>query len=212
MSLAVDFLSEFFARGETTQTDFARAAGMTPTNVTDLLKGDVAISGRNLDKLLRGLRTEKDRKDFLTAFLRDQIPADYADDITIQLQAHKTEGALEDPDDAGALEGQMILAFASLPSDLHRRRLVHFAQTLRGDAKLRDLFARTMAYLEEEKGSGLARETLSNRSSPRDAEAEEQRRVDAELRRAEAEQSLKPRSPRAPKRSAKDSAGAGAGG
>lgn len=160
MSLAVDFLREFFARRETSQTDFARAAGMTPTNVTDLLKGDVAISGRNLDKLLRGFRSEKDRRDFLTAYLRDQIPADYADDITIQLRAPAEGMVCEGGDERDTLDAQIMLGFAALPSDLFRRRLVNFVQHLRGDAQLRDLFARTVAYLEEEDGCGLDPDTL----------------------------------------------------
>lgn len=170
MSLATDFLAEVFARKDYNQSDFARACGMTPTNVTDLLKGDVAISGRNLTKLLRGLRTEKDRLDFLTAYLCDQVPADYADEISIRLTAPAAACGMvmESSDPANELEAQLILAFSALPSDLYRRRLLRLTQTLRKDADLRDLFARTMAYLEEQQGSGLSSDTLKSTLSPKE--------------------------------------------
>lgn len=151
MSLALDFLKEYLNRPSQTQTDFAMAAGMTPTNVSDLLKGDVAISDRNLAKLIRGLRSEKDRHDFLTAYLRDRVPSDYADIITVHLRPPVVEtGMVMEAGDDEPLDAQIIRAFASLPSDLYRRRVIRFLEHLKKDGSLRDLFTRLVAYLEEQ--------------------------------------------------------------
>jgi transcriptional regulator with XRE-family HTH domain len=150
MSLALDFLKEYLSRPSQTQGDFAQAAGMTPPNVSDLLKGDVMISDRNLSKILRGLRSEKDRHDFLAAYLRDRIPTDYAEIVSVHLKPPADQrGLVMETGEGEPLELQAMQAFASLPSDLYRRRVIRFLSHLKKDAGLRDLFTRTVAYLEE---------------------------------------------------------------
>lgn len=150
MSLALDFLKEYLSRPDQTQADFAVAAGMTPPNVSDLLKGDVLLSDRNLPKILRGLRSERDRHDFLAAYLRDRVPADYADVISVHLkQPAVTGGLLMEDGEGEPLDVQIVHAFAALPSDLYRRRVIRFLGHLKKDPGLRDLFTRTVFYLEE---------------------------------------------------------------
>ncbi len=197
MSLALDFLKEYLSRPGQTQTDFAMSAGMTPTNVTDLLKGDVAVSDRNLAKLIRGFRTEKDRHDFLTGYLRDRVPADYADVITVHLRSPEGRPGLvmEDPAE-DSLELQLTQAFAALPSDLYRRRVIRFLNHLKKDGSLRDLFTRTVAYLEEaDTGSPLAFPELTPGPSPLEiAEQETARRI-ASPKVAERSPAPRPSSP-----------------
>lgn len=148
MNLAHDYLREHLQGPDLTQADFAKAAGMTASNVSDLLKGDVSISDRNVGKLLRGFRTEKERHDFLVAYLRDQVPDDYSNSITILLKSELEPTGLAEAKEP-SIEVQLATAFAALPSDLYRRRLIRFLNHLKKDAALRDLFVRTVAYLEE---------------------------------------------------------------
>lgn len=149
MSLALDYLREWLQRSECNQADFAKACGMTGANVTDILNGDVTVSARNLAKLLRGLRSEPERLDFLSAYLRDQVPSDYSDEINIRLRVPNGPLGVMDAGDEEPLDLQMAQGFAALPSDLYRRRVVRFLNHLKKDSGLRDLFTRTVAYLEE---------------------------------------------------------------
>lgn len=150
MSLATDFLADYIERSEQTQTDFARAAGMTPTNITEILKGTVNVSGRNLANLLRGIRDDHERDAFLAAYLRDNIPTDMADRVQVHLTRHRTGEAVMEGDDRANLEAELVLAFATLPNETYRRRVVRFLQQLRRDAELRDLFRRTMEYVDDD--------------------------------------------------------------
>lgn len=149
MSLTTDFLADYLIRSEQSQADFARAAGMTQPNFSEILNGSVEVSARNIGKLIRGFREEHERDAFIAAYLRDQIPAENADRITVHLST--PTGVLEERPEADRMniEVEMIAAFDALPSDLYRRRVVKFLNKLRKDEELRDLFRRTMEYLEE---------------------------------------------------------------
>lgn len=160
MSLAIDFLRGYFSRPDApSQADFAKASGMTGANVTDLLNAQVGISGRNVSKLLRGLGNDPDRLAFLAAYLRDEVPSDFADAIHIGV---RTSGLEEPPEGEQSLQDDLLQAFAALPSDMHRRRTVKFLQHLRRDHGLRDLFARTCVYLEEADADARARTNSSD--------------------------------------------------
>lgn len=204
MSLALDFLKEYLSRSDVTQADYAKACGIDPSLFSQLKSGDVSVSSKNLPKLLRGLHTAKDRLDFLTSYLRDQVPNEYANMVAIQIgTGGESAWQVAESTDDSQLEPQALLAFAALPSRTYRLRIIRFLQTLRTDAKLRDLFGRTMAYLEEEQGCGLSQDSL--RASDPLPIAREQELVDKTLAR---EQSRKDRaarkSPRAPKQAARE--------
>lgn len=150
MSLAIDFLTDFLERTDQKQADFARTAGMTQPNLNDILKGHVEVSSRNLAKLLRGIRADYERDAFIAAYLRDQIPGDMADRVHVHLTRAKGEGmVMEEAEGADLLEANLAVAFAALPSDSYRKRVVRFLQQLRKDADLRDLFRRTMDYVDD---------------------------------------------------------------
>lgn len=146
-NLALDYLREHLANK--TQLAFAQAAGMTAQNIGDILRGDVAISDRNLPKLLRAFDEEAQRQEFLAAYLRDRVPNEYAD--VVQIVAR---GAAVRESTSADVTADLLEAFTALPSDLYRRRVVRLLQQLRRDDALRDLFVRTVAYLEEADTAG----------------------------------------------------------
>lgn len=150
MSLAIEFLSAHLEQVQTTQADYAKAAGIDPSLFTKLVQGEVTLSSKNVPKLLRGIRGEQARLEFLVKYLEDQIPADFNGEISVRLtKAGSPVSLAQEVGDEAAVEDQMIHAFSALPSDLYRRRVVKFLNHLKKDASLRDLFNRTLAYLEE---------------------------------------------------------------
>jgi predicted transcriptional regulator len=152
MGLATDYLSDYLQRLDLTQVDFAKAAGMTQTNLSDILKGDVEVSARNIGKLLRGLSDESERDAFIAAHLRDQIPEDQAERVVVHVSKPDDQrgGVMEDkPDNDTIIEAELVAAFAALPSSTYRKRVLRLLRHLRKDADLRDLFSRTVAYLED---------------------------------------------------------------
>lgn len=148
MSLALEFLTDYLVRSKTTQADFAKAAGIDPSLFTKLVQEEVGLNSKNVPKLLRGIHNDGDRQDFLIKYLQEQIPADLSDSITVRV-SRPTTGALEEDRSEESLDAQIVRAFAALPSELYRRRVVRFLLHLRKDASLRDLFSRTCGYLEE---------------------------------------------------------------
>lgn len=150
MSLALEFLTDYLERTKTTQADFAKAAGVDPSLFTKLIQQEVGLNSKNVPKLLRGIHTEQDRLEFVGKYLQEQIPSDLSDGITIRV-ARSAAGLgviTEDPEEE-PIDLQILHAAMSLPSDLYRRRLLRFICHLRKDAGLRDLFTRTVSYLEE---------------------------------------------------------------
>lgn len=169
MSLAVDYLREYLSEPNTTQAEFARGCGMTAPNISDVLKGDVAISRRNVGKLLRGFPQNK-RLHFLQAYLHDEIPEEYADDVTIQISSRRSR-AQEECTLAEAVEAALVSAFRSLPSDTYRGRVLTLVRALRGDEKLRELLKLTVEYLQppaaaEEEALGLVAEDQAPFAGP----------------------------------------------
>lgn len=150
MSLALEFLTDYLERTKTTQADFAKAAGVDPSLFTKLIQEEVGLNSKNVPKLLRGIHTEADRLEFLGKYLQEQIPDDLADGISVRIsRAVPTGGALMEDAEEEPVDMQIMHAAAALPSDLYRRRLLRFLVHLRKDGGLRDLFTRTVAYLEE---------------------------------------------------------------
>lgn len=147
---ALSVLTDYLSESDTTQAEFAKAAGIDPSLFSQIKAGDVAISGKNLGKLLRGIREEPVRLDFLKAYLNEQIPDDYQTAITVSLvNAPSGRWSIAEESSEPSLAEQMAHAFEALPSDLLRRRAIHLLTCLRNDTDLRDLFNRTVAYLEE---------------------------------------------------------------
>jgi transcriptional regulator with XRE-family HTH domain len=151
MSLALEFISAYLARSEITQADFSKAAGIDASLFTKLAQKEVGLNAKNVPKLLRGFRTEEDRLEFLSKYLEEQIPADLSHAITIHSKKQNGgDGMLMEDGEETPLDVQLVQAFAALPSDLYRRRVIRFLNHLKKDASLRDLFTRTVAYLEEQ--------------------------------------------------------------
>lgn len=159
MSLALDNLAEYLKRAAAsgdTKADFARASGVHPSLITNILDGDVALSGKNVPKILQGFRTKDDRLAFLLAYLHDEIPQEHANEISVQLAKSSTEG-LAESSIADAQEAQLLEAFFALPSDAYRRRVVTLVRALRSDAQLRDLFKSTVDYIQPDDASQAAK-------------------------------------------------------
>lgn len=156
MSLTVDFLREYFARPDVTQADYAKLAGIDPSLLTKLMQEEVLISSKNLRKLLRGFPHFTDRVAFLNAYLRDQLPGEYADAISIRLV--KTP---ESANEEGDQEESLLQAFEALPSDAYKRRVIRFVRQLGRDAELRRYFAMTMRYVDD----GIATEREMGRAT-----------------------------------------------
>lgn len=149
MSLALDFLSEHLAATGTTQADLAKAAGIDPSLFSQIKAGDVSINGKNFPKLMRGLRDDQARLEFLNAYLCDQIPQDYSDRISVRITPATPNGGVTEEETEEPLESQLVTVFAKLPSDNHRRRLIRFVKHLNKDDSLRRFFVKTVDYLEE---------------------------------------------------------------
>lgn len=154
MSLALEFLAAYFEQPATTKADFAKSAGVDPSLISQLLVGAVQISTKNLPRLLNGFRTDLERREFLAAHLRDQVPVEFADDVIV----HQTSAILNEAaegDAAFKLEVHLVEAFGALPSEAYRRRVVRFLHHLRKDSALRDIFRRTMDYIDESSSETL---------------------------------------------------------
>ena len=162
MSLAVAFLQDYFARGETTQASFAAACGINESHVSKLLRGEIRISGLNLEKLLAGLPIEHDKLSLIAAYLRDQIPTDHAHQIRVELADDGSESSMVEehaPGDArAALSDAALASVLKLLPDATRDQLFHFAVALRRDADLQEMFRAVMRYVPRE----TARPTRTN--------------------------------------------------
>lgn len=151
MSLATEFLIDYIERAEQTQADFARLAGMTPTNLTEILKGSVKIGARNIDGLLRAITSGAERARFIHAHLNDQIPSDLADSVTVHITQQAEPGmVMEGGNEEAQLEAELIAAYRALTTLTYKRRVVRFLRQLKRDADLRDLFQRIMGYVDDD--------------------------------------------------------------
>lgn len=149
MSLALEFLDDYLKRTKTTQADFARAAGFDASLFTKLAQKEVSLSSKNVPKILRAISNDADRMRFLSKYLEDQIPGDFKESITVHFTGQAAGLVMEAEAEEEPLDIQVTHAFNALPSDLYRRRLIRFLNHLKKDSGLRDLFTRTVAYLEE---------------------------------------------------------------
>lgn len=147
MSLATDFLTDYLGRTQMTASEFSRASGIPASNLSEIFKGDVEISGRNLGKFLRGIREEHERDGFLAAYLRGSIPEDQATRVLVHVKQDKRAAVAEGSE--ASLEADLAAAFDQLPNDTYRRRVVRFLAQLRRDEELRELFRRTMDYVDD---------------------------------------------------------------
>ncbi len=142
MKQARDFLQDFFSENpERTQAEFAKAAGMTGANLSDLLGGRVEISYRNLPRLLNGFESRSDKLEFLTAYLRDEVPADFEGDIVVAMKGGGRKGK------AAAREEEFAAAWRALPGAGMQARILQLLRALRNDEALRDLFVRITDYM-----------------------------------------------------------------
>lgn len=142
MSFAIDYLEAHLA--QTSQAEFALRCGIDPSTLTKLLKGEVAISGKNVPKLLLGFSRKRQRQEFLTAYLRDEIPAEHSDEITISIGI---PGALCESDIDEKIWVEALASVASQLPPHTQEQLYHLARALRHDASLRDVFKGIMRYV-----------------------------------------------------------------
>jgi hypothetical protein len=113
---------------------------MTAANLSDLLAGHVAISYRNLPRLLNGFESRKDRLAFLVAHLRDMVPPDYEDDIVIKTKSRRMAGT-------PVSEDEITKAWQHLPGRELQTRIIRLLKALAEDEDFRELFMKMMDYV-----------------------------------------------------------------
>lgn len=148
MSLTVEFLKEYFARPDITQSDYAKTAGIDPSLLTKLMQEEVLVSSKNLKRLLRGFHEYSDKLAFLNAYLRDQVPDDFNDAISIRLIKAGTITGAADEFGESEEESALLQAFQSLPPG-YRPRIIRFTRQLARDGDLRRFFSMTMNYVDD---------------------------------------------------------------
>jgi hypothetical protein len=105
-----------------------------------LINGKIAVSEKNLARILHGFPDVQDQIGLLLAYLRGQVPASLRGAVTIE--AVGTQWLLnEAPAAADPL--------AALPPKL-RDEIASISSRMAEDAQLRDLFGRTIRYLNGE--------------------------------------------------------------
>lgn len=149
--LAAEMLRSYLKDSGTSQADFAKAAGMDASTLTGILSLDISISAKNLPKLLRAFPVHNDKLSFLAAYLRDQVPSEHTDEVSIEVNPMRpgaTSGALceVDIDPARLFADAAIAAIGQLPAQT-QEQLYHLAKALRQDADLRTVFQGIMRYV-----------------------------------------------------------------
>lgn len=149
MSLAIAYLKAYFDRGDVTQADYAARCEVDAAHISKLLRGQVAISGRNLPKFIAGFSSEIDRFGFLVAYLRDQIPTEYAHKVTVTADVRGSDTTVGKA--AEFAESEVYTAalghIASLLPTQIQEKLYHLAKALRSDLELQDVFHAIMRYV-----------------------------------------------------------------
>ena len=150
VSASLSFLNEYLRREGVTQVAFAEACGMAASNLSAILNRDTAVSGENIQKLLKGIRSKEAKLRMLAAYLRDEIPREFADEIAIQLVndiGSDVSLVMEAPRrDAASV---LLSAFNELPTTTLKAQVSLLARRLRDDEELRDLFTRMMSYISD---------------------------------------------------------------
>jgi transcriptional regulator with XRE-family HTH domain len=127
-------------RRDSNRAALARACGLAPSTIGDLINGKIAVSEKNLARILHGFPDARDQVELLLAYLRGQVPSSLRGAVTIE--AADTQWLLsEAPAAADPL--------AALPPKL-RDEVASIARRMAEDAQLRDLFGRTVRYLDGE--------------------------------------------------------------
>lgn len=142
VSLALDFLRAHLEHQQISQAEFARRCDMTPANFSEVINGTVALSARNLERLLRGFKDEQDQLEFLAAYLRDEIPKEYAD--RIEVSSGKRSFIVEE---GAAGDADLVANYSALPTKKLREAVQICLRQLRIDSEFRALFVQTMNYM-----------------------------------------------------------------
>jgi transcriptional regulator with XRE-family HTH domain len=123
-------------RRDSNRAALARACGLAPSTIGDLINGKIAVSEKNLARILHGFPDARDQVELLLAYLRGQVPSSLRGAVTIE--AADTQWLLSEAD-----------PLAALPPKL-RDEVASIARRMAEDAQLRDLFGRTVRYLDGE--------------------------------------------------------------
>jgi len=129
-----------FSGGTATEPLLARACDLAPSTIGDLINGEIAVSEKNLARILHGFPDVRDQVDLLLAYLRGQVPSSLRGAVTIE--AADTQWLLGE---APAASDPLV----ALPPKL-RDEVASIARRMAEDAQLRDLFGRTVRYLDGE--------------------------------------------------------------
>lgn len=140
-----------------TQAEFAIACGMDASTITDVLSGNVRISSRNIEKLLHGLPARAEQLQFLAAYLRDEIPLDYANDISVGVEKSVAQKQEKSAAAYGADEGDLLNAYRELSARKHRDLALSVIRQIRSDTELRNLISQVMEYADDSTTRALAR-------------------------------------------------------
>ncbi len=149
MNLAADLLRDYLSANKITQGDYAASCNVDQSFVSQVLAGTIAISARNLSKLLEGLKTKEDKLRFLVAYLHDQVPSEHVHDLTIRAASESSRPYLVEeitPDPKHIFDSAILEVLAQLPTQT-KTQLYQFVQALRVDPALRSVFQAVMRYV-----------------------------------------------------------------
>ena len=127
-------------RRNSNRAALARACDLAPSTIGDLINGEIAVSEKNLARILHGFPDVRDQVDLLLAYLRGQVPSSLRGAVTIE--AADTQWLLGE---APAASDPLV----ALPPKL-RDEVASIARRMAEDAQLRDLFGRTVRYVDGE--------------------------------------------------------------
>lgn len=149
MNLAADLLRDYLSANKITQGDYAAACGVDQSFVSQVLTGTIAISARNLSKLLEGLKAKEDKLRFLISYLHDQVPTEHVHDLSIRsadasVAPFLVREAHVDP--ATVFDDAIAQVLGQLPTQT-KTQLYQFIQALRVDPALRSVFHGIMRYV-----------------------------------------------------------------
>lgn len=150
MNLAIEHLRDYLTREKISQRSYADACDYDASLVSDVLRGTLPVSARNLPKLLAGISTRKDKLNFLSAYLRDQIPPEHTNELGLQITdlgepaTPLVEEVAVDP--STVLDEGIRHAVSQLPTQT-KAQVYRFVKALRVDPLLRNVFDGLMHYV-----------------------------------------------------------------
>lgn len=149
MSRFTTTLARILEQRNLTKSDLARIIAVSPATVGDYLSEQIAVTAKNLPKILRGISEPADQVTLLLAHLEDQVPPDLQTAVTLEARAPASRPGLAEEGRDASWQSTVIALLGELPSR-QRNDIVRLVVRLRDDTQLRDLLGRTLDYIGEE--------------------------------------------------------------